>query len=307
MGLKWIDRADLDRSRWQQETAACETPFAYDWVLDSVCENWAVVGREEGHFLKAFAFRRKWGFSWVYQPFFVRLIEPIQEPTAAEWRAIYRLLDSRTRYWHFQTSSTAAPEAVPGIAVHMRQYQQLSLGSTHEENRARYSQNAKRILKSNKAESLVIRDLSAEEFLSFFRKHTQSKIGDLRELDIGRLRQLILTSLQRGRGMVTGCFDGNELLACGYFLESDQRAVYIKGSTSAEGQQKGAMYVLMDHALATYTGRKSVFDFGGSSIESIADFFKKFGATDHTYYRVERQPSFFVSFARWLYHHLSGK
>ena len=49
-------------------------------------------------------------------------------------------------------------------------------------------------------------------------------------------------------------------------------------------KKNGAMYGLMNFAFETYKDRYSKFDFGGSDVESVATFYKKFGAIDNSYY-----------------------
>ena len=64
------------------------------------------------------------------------------------------------------------------------------------------------------------------------------------------------------------------------------------------GKTKGAMYLLIDYFVKQYSGNKYDLDFGGSSVESVAQFYKKFGAKDYVYLQVEKNT--LPQVAKWI-------
>jgi hypothetical protein len=69
----------------------------------------------------------------------------------------------------------------------------------------------------------------------------------------------------------------------------------LKGACFEEEKKQGAMYGLMDFAMQKFALNYNTFDFGGSAIEGVANFYKKFGAQDCTYYdfHLNKMPTWF--------------
>ena len=81
-------------------------------------------------------------------------------------------------------------------------------------------------------------------------------------------------------------------------MYSDKRFVFLKSGVRDEGKAKGAMHFLMDSFIRKYAGEKKVLDFGGSSVESVARFYKSFGALDYVYLQIEKKSIF--KLIKWI-------
>ena len=71
---------------------------------------------------------------------------------------------------------------------------------------------------------------------------------------------------------------------------------YLLGDSNEDHKKKGVIYGLMDFGIQKAQSKGMLnFDFGGSNIESVADFYKKFGAVDIYYTRVhwDKRPLWF--------------
>ena len=88
--------------------------------------------------------------------------------------------------------------------------------------------------------------------------------------------------------------ENNEHLAGAFFMEINNRIIYLKGFSSEEGKKNGAMHFLFDAFIKSQSNQNKVFDFGGSSVVSVARFYKNFGAADCLYLHVHsnRLPRF---------------
>ncbi len=69
----------------------------------------------------------------------------------------------------------------------------------------------------------------------------------------------------------------------------DRNAIlFFLGIANAHGKAEGAMYFMIDHIFKKYANTATIFDFGGSNVESIANFNKNFGAKDCVYLQVKK-------------------
>lgn len=63
---------------------------------------------------------------------------------------------------------------------------------------------------------------------------------------------------------------------------------YVCAGPTEKGRSLGIMHGIINHCIQKYNHKNFIFDFEGSSIESVASFYKKFGPTDTPYYQFFR-------------------
>ena len=79
-----------------------------------------------------------------------------------------------------------------------------------------------------------------------------------------------------------------EVIAGAFLMESHERMVYLKGFSKEEGKKNGAMHFLFDQLIQQQAGSHKTLDFGGSSVDSVARFYKSFGALDCVYLHLRK-------------------
>jgi hypothetical protein len=71
-------------------------------------------------------------------------------------------------------------------------------------------------------------------------------------------------------------------------MKFKNRYVFLKSGVTGEGKSNGYMHLLFDDFISKHAGTPVELDFGGSSVESVARFYKNFGAKDCVYLQVKR-------------------
>jgi lipid II:glycine glycyltransferase (peptidoglycan interpeptide bridge formation enzyme) len=152
-----------------------------------------------------------------------------------------------------------------------------------------FSENSKRNVKKAIKAGLKIRlDISPDKIVNLF------KITKGNELEIFNADDYkILVALMRkctglNKGQSIAVYDGTELCAAAFFMFSDNRFTFLKSGVTDEGKAKGAMHLLFDYFIKENSGKKYYLDFGGSSVDNVARFYKNFGAKDSVYLQVKR-------------------
>ena len=162
-------------------------------------------------------------------------------------------------------------------------FQYLDLNQDYEAIASGYSTNAKRQIKKGfKNELQVIEAEDLEAFISLFKGTVGYKLK-FTEDDYSRLKTLMEFGLANNSGKLLLVQKGDEVLAMGYFFIQNKRITYLKGASTIQGRDTGAMYYLMDFVIKEYAATNRIFDFGGSKIASVAEFYKKLGGVDQTY------------------------
>jgi hypothetical protein len=82
------------------------------------------------------------------------------------------------------------------------------------------------------------------------------------------------------------CNAKNELLAIVLLLKDERRLYNIMNSTTIEGRKTEANHFLFDNILKEFAGNNLMFDFEGSNIPGVKNFYEKFGAMNQPYYKL---------------------
>jgi len=124
-------------------------------------------------------------------------------------------------------------------------------------------------------------------FLDLFFKNITSRVSSINEKDFNRLQSIIEICIEKEKGELLSVFDeNNNLVASGFFLKHNKKITILVSTTDLKNRKNGANTYLIDQAIKKYLSNYKVFNFGGSSIKSIANYFLSFGAKENMYYQI---------------------
>ncbi len=287
--IRWVERKGLDVEKFDAlvNSISCVGVYQQSWYLDCVCDNWGAFVIGEYQAVLPIAYTIKFGQKIIYQPYFTREFNPsgskitlfeIEQIIGIELKEINKI-----QYCTHQDFE------IKGLDKTQQKYQFLDMKIGYEGVRKNYSKNAKRLIKKAQKKIYTIEESdNTEEFVLFFQKHTGGQV-DYTKRHYDNLSRLISQAVKNKKGnLFIVKNEINEVVAQGFYLFHGKRVYYLKGSTNAEGKKNGAMFLLMDYVIKEYSTTCTIFDFGGSRIESISGFYKRFGAIDDIYYEYTR-------------------
>jgi hypothetical protein len=145
----------------------------------------------------------------------------------------------------------------------------------------------KRIRQARPHHELAEGRLSSGELVAFYRQMLNHKVG-LQPRHYRLVQQAIEAALARQAGQIWSVHHASgELGAAGFFWQQRGRIVNAFGASSQVGYQAHSMQVLLDSLIARSAGQAGwYFDFEGSSIPSIAQFFASFGSQERMFWQV---------------------
>ena len=289
--IKYLERKHIDDQKWDEciRKAFNGNLYGYSWFLDIVADDWNALVENDYERVFPLVFRKKFGFSYIYQPFFTQQLG----------------LYSRT-----QLSSDIIAEFIQAIPSIFRQAEinlnthnncdekvfrlipqvnhELDLINTYDKIRGGYSENLTRNLKKAEKLKLTIhKNMQPDEVIAIFRSNRGKEISHLHELDYQRLKRLVYTCLYKNMADVRGVYDaGNQLLAGGFFIKANRKAVFLFSGLTPEGRDAGAMPFLIDSFINEHAGQHLTFDFDGSNDPNLARFYKSFGSRELKYQRL---------------------
>lgn len=285
--IRFLKREELDILKYDEliSNSQAVSIYCYSWYLDAVSDCWGALVKNDYEALLPIVYTVKIGQKIIYQPFFTREIGLFSKSNDEE---VNLFLDSIP-------SSFKKIDIGLNIKTEFNNFnrvevvnQELSLESSYESIYKEYSTNTKRLIKKAiKANCLIKESNDVDSFISFFKLNTGERVS-YSDYNYNNLRKLITALLINKKGKLFEVVVDEVVVAQAVYLIQEHRVTYLKGSTDTNGKKNGAMFLLMDHLIKQYAAQAMTFDFGGSKIESIATFYKKFGAKDRAYYNYSK-------------------
>jgi len=293
MMLKYVEHNDIDLNRWDELLLISPnaTIFNMSWYLESVSVNWDALILNDYQAIMPLPFTKKAGVKLLYQPFFSRqsgVFSGNKILTDDEKQLFFTELFNR--FTHINIGFELGYTIPEIIKSKQRMFQYLDLSIGYESIYKQYSTNAKRILKkSNQYNFKLVENTKPEIIVEYFKKHKGKEIKDLKNEHFESLIALMKICLSNGFGKSWLVKQGEIVTAGGFFMLFKDRVTYLKGFSTETGKQSGSMYFLMDEVIKKICSGYQVLDFGGSDVTNVAQFYKKFGASDAFYLFLSRE------------------
>ena len=284
---------DIDKRKWDacidRSPDACI--FVYSFYLDAVCESWSALVLNDYEAVFPLVSKSKLRIHYIYQPFFTRYFGAFAKSKATEKQteAFLNAIPGKYSYIEFCIHEGNKPQS-NAFKASERKYQLLGLSASYETLFKGYSDNAKRnIKKSIKAGFRIERGIEPEAIVNLFKRTKGGELDTFKAKDFKTLLILMHTLLKEKKAETLAVYTPeNELCAAAFFMKNKNRFVYLKSGVSDLGKNNGAMHFLFDFFIKKYSGTDKLLDFGGSSVESVARFYKNFGAKDCVYLQLKK-------------------
>lgn len=274
--MELLSSDQIDKQKWDAKIASSdiENIFCYSWYLDAVCDRWSGLIESDYETILPVPEKKTLGVLQMIQPPFTREIDIFGDSYG--WDDVLIKINKTHRAIHFRNRESFDTDNSA------RKHQFLNLTEV-----LKFSTNAKRLIK--KASHILFeKGTEPKKLINLFKGTAWSKIDSISEDDLIKLEKLMNTALDKDQGELIEAFDNGVLIAAGFFLIDKNRVTYLKGASTEEGKKTGVMFGLMDLMINKYKEKGFVtFDFGGSDVENVANFYQKFGAEDRVYYNYE--------------------
>lgn len=289
----FTENKNIDKKKWDacidRSPDACI--FVYSWYLDAVCDNWSALIMNDYEAVFPLAPKSKYRISYLYQPFFTRYFGVFSKKPANDivTSAFFNAIPVKFRLIDFAIHEGIAtnPE---GYSQTKRKYQWLDLHSSYVDLQKGYSDNAKRnIKKAAKTNFHIETGIAPQVIIKLFKETKGEELSAFKPKNFKNLHSLMNVLVDQKKAETFAVYTSdNQLCAAAFFMKNKKRFVYLKSGVSDYGRSNGAMHFLFDFFIRKYAGTDTILDFGGSSVETVARFYKNFGAKDCVYLQLKK-------------------
>jgi hypothetical protein len=282
---------DIDKEKWDAciTASANDSIFVLSWYLDIVCQDWSALVLNDYEAVFPLAPRSKYKISYLYQPYFTRYFGVFGKQASGSENDFLKSIPDQFRFIEFclHENSIFSDES---YKVRERKYQLLELNAEYEKLYENYSDNSKRnIKKALKKEFNIRKGISPFEIVNLFKNTKGGELEIFKAKDYQTLINLMEACMKMNCAESIAVYNKEEqLTAAAFFMKHGSRYVFLKSGVTEPGKAHGAMHLLMDSFIKEHAGQNKILDFGGSSVETVARFYRNFGAKDCLYLQVNK-------------------
>jgi lipid II:glycine glycyltransferase (peptidoglycan interpeptide bridge formation enzyme) len=284
--------------------------FMQDWWLDAVCiaGQWDVcLEEQEGKVVAAWPYylTRTWGLPQINMPLQTKFSGPwLKYPKGLKYHSqlawekeiIQKLISQLPKVVRFRENfhygiTNWLPWHWKGFKQTTGYSYRLDQLSNLEEVKAGFNENVKRNLNKAKNQVQVVPSENIEEFIQI-----SSLTASKRNIANNYPKQLIHNiedqSAKRNRRLVLKAVDvENNIHAMIYLVWDNTSVYYLMSGTDERFQKSGAFALLIWEGIQHAAKLGLAFDFEGSMIEGVEQFFRSFNAKQYPYFYVTKTDS----------------
>jgi len=288
--INYIKRKDLEVVKYNDciENSIQSRMYAYSWYLDIVADNWDVLVLNDYEAVMPIPWKRKYGIKYVYPLLWVLELGIFYADNKTKIAPFLAILFNKFRFVESKLNSTEKFIARKNQLVG-KQFQILSLKEVYPAIFSKYRKDRKKDIRKAVHLDLIEKwNDTPDKLIGLFKNNVGKRTPNILEHDYTVLENLIRACLERKVGEILSIYDkNNNLVASGFFIKHKDAVTILVSSTDFKNRNNGANTFLIDRAIFKFQKNFNTFNFGGSSIKSIAKYFLSFGANTEDYQQVK--------------------
>ncbi|MDG2194300.1 MAG: hypothetical protein P8K77_05515 [Polaribacter sp.] len=290
--IQHLSRKELDVDKYN----ACITKsiqsrmYAYAWYLDIVADNWDVLVLNDYEAVMPIPWRKKYFFKYVYPPFWMIELGIFSRDKKNFETLFLKYMFKKFKFVELRMNTQNLVESFTSFGVE-KQLQCLSLQENYDAVFLKYKRDRKKDLrKAEKANLIKKWGDDPENLIKLFSENVGKRTKNIKKKEYKILLEIMKSCIEKKVGEMLSVYtENNELIAAAFFLKHQKQITILVSSTDFKNRKNGANTFLIDSAIYKYQNDFESFHFGGSSIPSIAKYFKSFGAKTSSYFLVKKR------------------
>lgn len=289
--INYLRHNEIDRDQWDScvKDSRNTKPYGFSWYLDIMSPGWDALIDDDYDSVFPIPGLMKYGIKYISTPIFLQQLGAYT-PDKSQTKALNEFLEFIPKFYRLIDLCVGQRIDNDRYKVTLKANYELDLSKPYEKLRDNFSNHCIRnIGKSAKKKPEVSDNVTPAELIELFISNKGANLKGIKTRDYQRLNDLMNFCLKNKRGRIIGVRATKKRLIYGMFL------VEIKGNktmlfvvNSPESREKRTGYYFVDELIKESAGTKTILDFAGSSVPSIASFMESFGSVNVPFYRIYR-------------------
>ncbi|MEP7250972.1 MAG: hypothetical protein ABI683_01295 [Ginsengibacter sp.] len=296
MKILYLPQEEIDKKQWDLciATASNGLIYGYSFYLDALGKNWDALIADDYSLVMPLTWNRKFGFYYLYQPFFAASLGIFGNNISAEIvKQFLEHIPSKFKYWDFYLNRNNV-FAIPAYDLYERRNYILNLKEDYETLKSNYSKShIRNISRAAKTGNVLEKNIPLNDVITLAKEQSKN-FSPASDQDYENFSKLFSILSAKNQAITYGVYSSQRQLvaSCVYFF-SHSRAYYILVGNHPNGRTSGASHLMIDQFIREHAGENLLLDFEGSDIKNLAWFYSSFGATQEKYVaiRLNRLPA----------------
>ncbi len=264
--------------------------FGYSWYLDIVADDWDILVLNDYEAVMPIPWRKKSIIKYAYPPFWLLELGVFSKDEIVNSAFFLKELFKHFKFVELRLNTNNRVEDFKKYKF-KKEMQHISLKESYEAIYLNYNRNRKRELKKAE-ECCLIENWNDNpiQLVDLFKSNVGKRVEKIQDNDYQVLLDLMNTCLEKNVGELLTIYDkDSKLVGAAFFLKHKETITMLVCSTDFNNRDNGANTFLNDRAIFKYQKTFSTFHFGGSSMKSISNYYKSFGASTKDYFLLKKR------------------
>lgn len=285
--IKILASKQVDTRKWDHCVASNANGLIYSSTeyLNAMAKNWHGVVIDDYAAVMALPWKRKFRIRYGYTPPFIQQLGLVGKASNEEFTRILQLF---YKFFpladvNFNFLNTNIQQLLPVIP---RNNFVIDLSMGYDLIKSHYKHSLKENIRKAAHESFIYAEEKVQEGIHMYHSHYNERMKKhIKEKDYKHFSQLC-ESLHKNKECFarTAKNEQNEILAMAVFLKDTKRIYNIMNTTTHKGRDKEANHFLLNQVLHEFAGQPLLFDFEGSELPGVREFYEHFGPMNQPYF-----------------------
>ena len=285
--IQIIPSAEIDTDKWDNCVTNNANGLIYSTYhyLNAIADNWHGLIINDYKAVMALPWRKKWGIKYIYTPPFMQQSGLTGNHDNED---VLKALNKFSSYitYNFNYSNQ---QLIKDIAFTEHTNLILPLFSTVDDIQRIYSKSLQRNLQKAITNGVTVVAGNYTESIEWYKRFQGNKMEHVKDSDYVHLNNILCYLNDKGNLICKNALNANcDIIATIVCLKDNRRIYNLLPSSSDEGKELSAMHVLLNNIITEYADTKLIFDFEGSDIPGVQQFYKQFGSVNEPYYRIHQ-------------------
>jgi len=290
--IKHVKRNEIDVAKWNKciENDKQHLPYGLVEYLDVVAANWQALVLNDYEMVMPLPIRKKYFVNYIYRPIYAPQLgvfsqKSIGENIESDYLQFYKSIPNSVKLIDFEVHPKMPVIEHNGHFIEKPNYI-LTLDKPYEKLKANYKNNTRRAISKALEKGISIQiSIASHQILQLLDNKQVNISNQFSEQEKQITLQLINTLVKNKIGKSIGIYaENNQLQAVVFYIKYKSRIVNLLNISTQQAKKNGWISVLIDYIINTNANSDCFIDFEGSSIKTIARFFKSFGAENKPIY-----------------------
>jgi len=287
----YLKNDEIDREQWDNcvKLSPLSKPYAFSWYLDIMAPGWEAMIDDDYDSVFPIPCSKKYGINYIATPVFLQQLGAYS-PDKSQQKAVNEFVEYIPEFFHLIDLSIGQRISIDRFKVTLKTNYELDLSKSYEKIRSNFTNHCKRnIDKVDRKKPEIVSNILPEDLIELFRQNKGLEIKGIKPRDYQRLATLMNFCIRNKKGRILGVRKPGKKLIYGLFLvEIKGRKTMLFVVNTPESRERRIGYYIVNELIRESAGTKTILDFAGSSIPSIASFMESFGSTNVPFYRIYR-------------------